>query len=244
MEMFERLDYYARERRWRSRSTSRRADEIHGGLATSAVAEGLHLFMLWGAGADPGVPVFAGGFADRYGYKEDEFAVSFPFFFLPHDQEGRLPDDGRPSAAFWSFTAGCLVLALRHRDLQARHPGHAAAVARQENSSDRRGMFYMLRSTSAGSWTTVRAINLYGSRGRWWFYGAPGSCRSTSSLLFTYKGSCRGRRQSGGNLKGAAHQPFAILISPGSRRFYLFCSGFWCDVHAGVRTLLPNFIVD
>src|SRR5262245_10816050 len=65
MEMFERLAYYGV--RVVIPIYIAQADEIHG-LHFSQSQRGF-IFMLW-ALVQTGVPVFSGGFADRYGYKK------------------------------------------------------------------------------------------------------------------------------------------------------------------------------
>src|SRR5262249_37663054 len=99
MEMFERLAYYGV--RVVIPIYIAQADEIHG-LHFSQSQKGF-IFMLW-ALVQTGVPVFSGGFADRYGYKKTiavSIAIKMAGYLLMATQR-----------EFWPFTFGCLVLAL------------------------------------------------------------------------------------------------------------------------------------
>ena len=96
MEMLERLAYYGV--RVVIPIYIAQADEI-GGLHFSQSDKGL-IFMLW-ALVQAGVPVFSGGFADRYGYKRTiavSIALKVVGYLLMATQR-----------EFWAFTAGCLI---------------------------------------------------------------------------------------------------------------------------------------
>jgi len=100
MEMLERLAYYGV--RVVIPIYIAQADEIHG-LHFSQSEKGF-IFMLW-ALVQTGVPVFSGGFADRYGFKRTiavSIAIKVVGYLVMATQR-----------EFWPFTIGCLVLAAR-----------------------------------------------------------------------------------------------------------------------------------
>ena len=99
MEMFGRLAYYGV--RVVIPIYIAQADEVHG-LHFSQLEKGT-IFMLW-ALVQTGVPIFSGGFADRYGYKRTiavSILVKSSGYLLMATQR-----------SFWPFTFGCLTLAL------------------------------------------------------------------------------------------------------------------------------------
>ena len=118
MEMFERLAYYGV--RVVIPIYIAQADEIHG-LHFTQSQKGL-IFMMW-ALVQTGVPIFSGGFADRYGYKRTiavSIAIKVAGYLLMATQR-----------EFWPFTIGCLVLALGTAIFKPGHPGFDAAAAQQ-----------------------------------------------------------------------------------------------------------------
>ena len=99
MEMIERLAYYGV--RVVIPIYIAQADEVHG-LHFTQAQKG-QIFMLW-ALVQTGVPIFSGGFADRYGYKKTiafSIAIKIIGYLLMATQR-----------EFWPFTIGCLVLAF------------------------------------------------------------------------------------------------------------------------------------
>ena len=99
MEMFERLAYYGV--RVVIPIYIAQADEP-GGLHFSQTEKGV-IFMWW-AIVQSLVPMFTGGFADRYGYKKTiafSVAIKVAGYLLMATQR-----------EFWPFLIGCLVLAL------------------------------------------------------------------------------------------------------------------------------------
>src|SRR5499427_1929500 len=131
MEMFERLAYYGV--RVVIPIYIAQADEIHG-LHFTQSQKGF-IFMLW-ALVQTGVPVFSGGFADRYGYKKTvavSIAIKIVGYLLMATQR-----------EFWPFTLGCLVLALGTAVFKPGIWGAMLQSLDKDNSSIGWGMFYML----------------------------------------------------------------------------------------------------
>jgi POT family proton-dependent oligopeptide transporter len=228
MEMFERLAYYGV--RVVIPIYIAQADEIHG-LHFTQSQKGF-IFMLW-ALVQTGVPVFSGGFADRYGYKKTvafSIAIKVVGYLLMATQR-----------EFWPFTTGCLVLALGTAIFK---PGLWGAMIRQlnnENSSIGWGMFYMLVNVG-GFLGPPLAHFLYGISWPTVFYGCAVIVSLNFFMLFTYPDVAAGGDQSGGPLK-VAKTTLRNLARPRLAAFILIMSGFWL-MFMQLFDMLPNFIVD
>ncbi len=131
MEMFERLAYYGV--RVVIPIYIAQADEIHG-LHFTQIQKG-NIFMMW-ALVQSGVPIFSGGFADRYGYKKTIAASiaikAIDYLLMATQQE------------FWPFTIGCLVLAFGTAIFKPGIQGSLLQSLDKKNSSIGWGAFYML----------------------------------------------------------------------------------------------------
>jgi len=228
MEMFERLAYYGV--RVVIPIYIAQADEIHG-LHFTQSQKGF-IFMLW-ALVQTGVPVFSGGFADRYGYKKTvavSIAIKVVGYLLMATQR-----------EFWPFTTGCLVLALGTAIFK---PGLWGSMIRQlnnENSSIGWGMFYMLVNVG-GFLGPPLAHFLYGISWPTVFYGCAVIVSLNFFMLFTYPDVAAGGDQSGGPLK-VAKTTLRNLARPRLAAFILIMSGFWL-MFMQLFDMLPNFIVD
>src|SRR6187399_211896 len=122
MEMFERLAYYGV--RVVIPIYIAQADEIHG-LHFTQGQKGL-IFSLW-ALVQTGVPIFSGGFADRYGYKKTiaaSIVIKIAGYLLMATQRG-----------FWPFTTGCLVLAFGTAIFKPGVWGSLQRTMNKQNSS-------------------------------------------------------------------------------------------------------------
>src|SRR5512138_3372357 len=131
MEMFERLAYYGV--RTVIPIYIAQADEING-LHFSQTDKGI-IFMWW-AIVQSLVPMFTGGFADRYGYKKTiafSVAIKMLGYFLMATQR-----------EFYPFLFGCLVLALGTATFKPGVQGTMCQALSKKNSSVGWGMFYML----------------------------------------------------------------------------------------------------
>ncbi|MFI5371358.1 MAG: MFS transporter [Candidatus Eisenbacteria bacterium] len=228
MEMIERLAYYGV--RVVIPIYIAQADEIHG-LHFTQTQKGL-IFTLW-ALVQTGVPVFSGGFADRYGYKRT-VAVSIGIkaigYLLMATQRG-----------FWPFTIGCLVLALGTAIFKPGLQGTMLRTLDKSNSSIGWGTFYMLVNIG-GFLGPPLAHFLYGISWPAVFYGCAVIVSLNWLMLFTYRSVDSGGVQSGGPLE-VARTTFRNLAQPRLAIFILIMAGFWL-MFMQLYDMLPNFIVD
>jgi hypothetical protein len=228
IEMFERLAYYGT--RVVIPIYIAQADEI-GGLHFSQTDKGL-IFMLW-ALVQTGVPVFSGGFADRYGYKKT-IAVSIllkiaGYVLMATQRE------------FWPFTCGCLVLAFGTAIFKPGLWGTMQQTLTKENSSVGWGTFYMLVNIG-GFLGPPLAHFLYGISWPAVFYGCAGIVSLNLLMLLTYPEVSSGGEQQGGVLE-VARTTFRNLSQPRLVTFILVMAGFWLMFNQ-LFDMLPNFIVD
>ena len=228
IEMFERLAYYGV--RVVIPIYIAQADEIHG-LHFTQGQKGL-IFGLW-ALVQTGVPIFSGGFADRYGYKKTiaaSIVIKMAGYLLMATQR-----------EFWPFTIGCLVLAFGTAIFKPGVWGSLQRTMTKENSSIGWGMFYMLVNVG-GFLGPPLAHFLYGFSWPTVFYGCAVIVSVNFLMLLTYPAIEAGGDQSGGVLKTAWHT-FSNLFRPRLIVFILIMSGFWL-MFMQLFDLLPNFIVD
>ena len=228
MEMVERLAYYGV--RVVIPIYIAQADEIHG-LHFSQSQKGL-IFMMW-ALVQTGVPIFSGGFADRYGYKRTiavSIAIKVVGYLLMATQR-----------EFWPFTISCLVLALGTAIFKPGIQGSMLQQLNKGNSSIGWGAFYMLVNIG-GFLGPPLAHFLYGVSWPAVFYGCAVIVSLNFFLLFTYPDVAAGGVQSGGVLR-VATTTFRNLAQPRLAVFILLMSGFWL-MFMQLFDMLPNFIVD
>src|SRR5258706_350783 len=228
MEMFERLAYFGV--RVVIPIYIAQADEIHG-LHFTQSQKGF-IFTLW-ALVQTGVPIFSGGFADRYGYKKTiavSIAIKITGYLLMATQRG-----------FWPFTIGCLVLAFGTAIFKPGVWGSLQRTMDKSNSSVGWGVFYMLVNVG-GFLGPPLAHFLYGFSWPTVFYGCAVIVSLNWLMLFTYPAIDAGGDQTGSPWKVAAIT-FRNLFQPRLLAFILIISGFWL-MFMQLYDLLPNFIVD
>jgi MFS family permease len=228
MEMFERLAYYGV--RVVIPIYIAQADEIHG-LHFTQQQKGL-IFTLW-ALVQTGVPIFSGGFADRYGYKKTiaaSIVIKIAGYLLMATQRG-----------FWPFTTGCLVLAFGTAIFKPGVWGSMQRTMNKDNSSVGWGVFYMLVNVG-GFLGPPLAHFLYGFSWPTVFYGCAVIVSLNFLMLLTYPHVDSGGSQQGGVLATAWHT-FSNLFHLRLLVFILIMSGFWL-MFMQLFDLLPNFIVD
>ena len=228
IEMLERLAYYGT--RVVIPIYIAQADEI-GGLHFSQTDKGF-IFMLW-ALVQTGVPVFSGGFADRYGYKKT-IAVSIllkiaGYVLMATQRE------------FWPFTFGCLVMALGTAIFKPGLWGTLQQTLNKDNSSVGWGTFYMLVNVG-GFLGPPLAHYLYGISWPAVFYGCAAIVSLNLLMLLTYPETSSGGDQSGGVLQ-VARTTFRNLAQPRLAAFILIMAGFWLMFNQ-LFDMLPNYIVD
>jgi MFS family permease len=228
MEMLERLAYYGV--RVVIPIYIAQADEIHG-LHFTQLQKG-SIFMWW-ALVQTGVPIFSGGFADRYGYKKTiavSIAIKMAGYLLMATQR-----------SFWSFTLGCLVLAFGTAIFKPGLQGTLLRTLTKENSSVGWGTFYMLVNIG-GFLGPPLAHYLYGWSWPTVFYGCAVIVSLNFLMLLTYPSVDAGGAQTGGFAQ-VAKTTFKNLAQPRLAVFILIMSGFWL-MFMQLFDMLPNFIVD
>jgi MFS family permease len=228
MEMFERLAYFGV--RVVIPIYIAQADEIHG-LHFTQAQKGT-IFTLW-ALVQTGVPIFSGGFADRYGYKKTiavSIAIKITGYLLMATQRG-----------YWPFTIGCLVLAFGTAIFKPGVWGSLQRTMDKGNSSVGWGMFYMLVNVG-GFLGPPLAHFLYGFSWPTVFYGCAVIVSLNFLMLLTYPSVDAGGTRSGGVLE-TARLTFTNLFNLRLVTFILIMSGFWL-MFMQLFDLLPNFIVD
>jgi len=206
------------------------ADEI-GGLRFSQVDKGI-IFFVW-ALVQSLVPVFSGGFADRYGYKRT-IAFSIMIKIIGYIMMATQRE-------FWPFLIGCSVLAAGTAIFKPGVQGTLVRTLNKKNSSIGWGTFYMLVNIG-GFLGPPLAHYLYGWSWPTVFYGCAVIVSLNFLMLFTYKEIPAGGDQSGGVLK-VVKITIMNMLQPRLTVFILIMSGFWL-MFMQLFDMLPNFIVD
>ena len=206
------------------------ADEI-GGLHFSQSDKGF--IFLWWALVQSSLPVFTGGFADRYGYKR-QIVVAIALKTL-----GYLMMASQRS--FWPFFAGCLLLAAGTAAFKPAIQGTFVKTLTDKTSGVGWGFFYMVINIGAVlgpplahflcgySWPTV-------------FYGCALLVNLNLFWLLTYQEVDSGADKSTGI--------WQVLVATGREilnirllAFIVIISVFWAVLEQLWDTM-PNFIVD
>jgi proton-dependent oligopeptide transporter, POT family len=228
MEMFERLAYYGV--RVVIPIYIAQADEI-GGLHFTAVDKG-QIFAIW-AVVQTLVPLFSGGFADRYGYKKT-IAVSIAFkmlgYILMATQREFLP-----------FLLGCCVLAFGTAIFKPGVQGTMSQSLSTKNSGVGWGMFYMVVNIG-GFLGPPLAHFLYGVSWPMVFFGCAGIVSLNFLMLLTYPEVHPGGVQRGGPWQ-VLMMTFRNFANTRLVAFVLIMAGFWFMFNQ-LFDMLPNFIVD
>ncbi len=228
MEMLERLAYYGV--RVVIPIYIAQADEVNG-LHFTQIDKGT-IFMVW-ALIQSLVPVFSGGFADRYGYKKTiavSIAIKMTGYLMMATQR-----------EFWPFLMGCSILAAGTAIFKPGIQGTLVKTLNKKNSSIGWGMFYMLVNIG-GFLGPPLAHFLYGWSWPTVFYGCAVIVSLNFLMLLTYKEVPSEIDQSGGVLN-VAKTTLKNIIKPRLAVFILIMSGFWL-MFMQLFDLLPNFIVD
>ncbi len=228
MEMFERLAYYGV--RVVIPIYIAQADAI-GGLHFSQMQKGQ--IFLWWALVQSLIPMFSGGFADRYGYKKTiafSIIIKIIGYLMMATMTGYIP-----------FLIGCCVLAAGTAIFKPGVQGTLVRTLNNKNSSVGWGTFYMLVNIG-GFLGPPLAHYLYGWSWPTVFYGCAVIVSLNFLMLLTYKEVPAGGDQSGGVLK-IAIITMKNMFKPRLAIFILIMSGFWL-MFMQLFDMLPNFIVD
>ena len=228
MEMVERLAYYGV--RVVIPIYIAQADEI-GGLHFSQGDKGF--IFLWWALVQSALPVFTGGFADRYGYKR-QIVVAVCLKVLGYLMMASQRE-------FGPFLAGCLVLAAGTAIFKPPVQGTFAQTLTEKTSGVGWGFFYLVVNIG-GFLGPPLAHFLYGYSWPTVFYGCAVLVSLNLFWLLTYREVNPGADRSGGVWQVVAttarHLWNVRLLA-----FMLIASVFWA-VLMQLWDLLPNFIVD
>jgi POT family proton-dependent oligopeptide transporter len=228
MEMIERLAYYGV--RVVIPIYIAQADEI-GGLHFTQSEKGF-IFMWW-ALMQSALPVFTGGFADRYGYKR-QIVVAILLKGLGYLTMAT-------QSEFWPFFSGCLLLAAGTAVFKPPVQGTFVKTLTTETSGVGWGIFYMVVNIG-GFLGPPLAHFLYGYSWPMVFYGCAVLVSSNLLLLLSYP-----RVDSGADRTTGAWHVVATtarhLLNGRLLAFLLITSIFWA-VLMQLWDMLPNFIVD
>jgi MFS family permease len=228
IEMLERLAYYGV--RVVIPIYIAQADEING-LHFTQTQKGV--IFLWWAVVQSLVPMFSGGFADRYGYKK---TIAFSLvlyasgYVLMATQTAYLP-----------FLLSCCVLAVGSAIFKPGVQGTIVQSMTKENSSVGWGLFYMVVNIG-GFLGPPLAHFLYGYSWPTVFYGCAVIVCLNFFMLFTYKEVPSGSDKSAGVL-AVLKTTFRNITRPRLAIFIVIMSGFWL-MFMQLFDMLPNFIVD
>ncbi len=202
-----------------------------GGLHFTQADKGT-IFAVW-AIVQSLVPLFSGGFADRYGYKKT-IATSIGIKALGYLLMATQRD-------FWPFLLGCCVLAFGTAIFKPGVQGTMCQSLSKKNSGVGWGMFYMLVNVG-GFLGPPLAHYLFGISWPAVFYGCAVIVSLNFLMLITYKEVPAGGDQSGGPVKIMV-TTFRNIMNLRLAFFILIMSGFWL-MFMQLYDLLPNFIED
>ena len=228
MEMIERLAYYGV--RVVIPIYIAQADEI-GGLHFSQSDKGF-IFMWW-ALVQSALPVFTGGFADRYGYKR-QIVVAILLKVLGYLMMATQRE-------FWPFFAGCLVLAAGTAVFKPPVQGTFVKTLTDQTSGVGWGFFYMVVNIG-GFLGPPLAHFLCGFSWPSVFYGCAALVSLNLLWLLSYRGVASGADTSTGVWQVVATTT-RNLLNGRLLAFILIVSVFWA-VLMQLWDMLPNFIVD
>jgi MFS family permease len=206
------------------------ADEI-AGLHFTQVEKGF-IFMWW-AIVQSALPVFTGGFADRYGYKRQivvAIALKVCGYLLMATQTD-----------FWPFFTGCMILAAGTAVFKPPIQGTFVKTLTEESSGVGWGFFYMVVNVG-GFLGPPLAHFLYGYSWPHVFYGCAVLVSLNLLMLLTYGNVESGSEHTGGMWR--------VVVETGKNflnwrliAFILIMSVFWASA-SQFFDMLPNFIVD
>lgn len=228
MEMIERLAYYGV--RVVIPIYIAQADEI-GGLHFTQGDKGF-IFMAW-AIVQTALPVFTGGFADRYGYKKQislSIVIKIIGYLLMATQR-----------EFWPFFSGCMILAAGTAIFKPPVQGTFVKTLNEKSSGVGWGFFYMVVNVG-GFLGPPLAHFLYGYSWPAVFYGCAVIVSLNFFWLLTYK-----EVDSDADKTTGVWQVVVTtgknLLNPRLIAFILIMSAFWA-AFMQLFDMLPNFIVD
>ncbi len=228
MEMFERLSYYGV--RVVIPIYIAQADAV-GGLHFSHSDKGL-IFMAW-ALVQSILPIFTGGFADRYGYKRQivmAVALDVAGYVMMATQR-----------EFWPFFAGCMLVAAGTAVFKP--PVQATFVKSMDEKATGVGWGFFYQIVNIGGFLGPPVAHFFLGIG--WpmvFYGSAALMCVNLLWLVTYKNVESGADKSTGMMH-VIKETAANILNYRLVFFILIISGFWA-CFTQLFDMLPNFIVD
>ncbi len=228
MEMWERLAYYGM--RVVVPIYIMQADEP-GGLHFTASQKGT-IYFLW-ALMQSLLPMFVGGYADRYGYKKTiavSITVKIVGYVLMATQR-----------SYFGFTIGCLTLAAGTAVFKPGIQGSIAKQLTRKNSSFGWSLFY--QCVNVGAW--LGPFLAHYLKGIGWdmvFYGCAGIVALNYLMLFTYKPIASGAPTTDGFLK-VFRVTIVNILNARLITLMLILGGFWLMMFQ-IWDLHPNFVKD
>jgi dipeptide/tripeptide permease len=228
MEMVERLAYYG----------VRVVIPIY--IAQADEAAGLHFtqgekgfIFMWWALVQSALPVFTGGFADRYGYKRQiVLAVAFKtlgYVVMATQRE------------FWPFFTGCMLLAAGTAIFKPPIQGTFVRTLDDRSSGAGWGYFYMVVNIG-GFLGPPLAHFLYGWSWPMVFYGCAVLVCLNLLMLMTYREVASGDAGTA-TAWDVIRLTAANIMNARLVAFILIMSAFWAGA-TQLFDMLPNFIVD
>lgn len=188
---------------------------------------------MWWAVVQSLVPMFSGGFADRYGYKKT-IAISIIFKALGYILMAT-------QRTYFPFLMGAVTLAFGTAIFKPGIQGSLVQTLDQKHSSVGWGTFYMLVNVG-GFLGPPLAHFLYGISWPAVFYGCAAIVCLNFLTLLSYKEIPAGGEQTMGPV-GIMKMTFKNIIKPKLGLFIIIMSGFWL-MFMQLFDMLPNFIVD
>jgi MFS family permease len=229
IEMFERLAYFL------VRSVVAvyimQADEP-GGLHFTAAEKGT-IFAWWFVFQSV-LPMFTGGYADRYGYKKTIF-FSVTMNILGYLMMAYL-------TTFWGFFSGVLVLATGTAFFKPGLQGSLAQNLHKNNSSVGWGIFYWIVNVGSVIGHAIAGILQKGPGWKAIFISAAAFTAVNYLMLLTFKDFASGASKTENPLQVFA-RTMKNIFEPRLITWLLIMSGFWLMMYQ-LWDLHPNFISD
>ncbi len=231
MEMFERLAYYG----------VRAVIAIYmvlprelGGPELTHIEKGT--IFLWWAGFQSIIPMFVGGYADRYGHKKT-IAIAIVIKIIGYVMMAHF-------LSFWGFFTGCMFLATGTAIFKPGVQGTLAVTLKGENASMGWGVFYQLVNVGGFLGPVVAGV-LRLLAWKYVFYACAVIVAINFLWLPFYKDPSKDFK-----VTEAMRDPMRVFITsikgifrPRVISFCIVFSGFWLMFNQ-VFDLLPNMIDD
>jgi MFS family permease len=231
MEMIERFAYYGVRT---VLPTYMVLSMAQGGPEFSHVQKGWIYF--WWAALQSWLPVFFGGFSDRYGYKKT-IAIAIAIKIVGYIMMAWFLD-------YWGFFAGCMMLATGTALFKPGVQGTLANVMPEDKASVGWGIFYQLVNVG-GFLGPILAGYLRLMDWQYVFYSCAALVALNYIFLFTYKEPTKieGKEPDTRVPMQVVKETLAGLSKPKVFIFILLFAAFWFMFNQ-IFDILPNFLDD